>query len=336
MSSSLHVGGGRKRGDSASSLSSASSSSSSNKKGRGERLLRRDRRSDTVRSSFVNGTDLISDQLVSIVSDKACQFVMHFMTADGGDTVIYYGQGGLIQGNRLTESPPTDVARPKKRSRTTVTFGEFASFQATPVTAKHNLESENGEIYGRVSIQTTHGAKRDVVFADGGSRPEQNIEVRAPTADTDRLSWPDNDWSKGEVLGQPGSAFTKKPRLFEAAPDGFVLRVGHRVGIVVYRTFDITHEDAGIMGSTSVHLEMVYGPKEQPCIYTGNVTEISGNGKTFCHDINTFAGCSGAVVFLLDVQLDHISDVSSDLYGKAVGVHVGGLDVNNNIGFLLT
>lgn len=286
----------------------------------------------------MNGTDLISDQLVSIVSDKACQFVTYFMAADGGDTVIYYGQGGLIKGNhRLTESPPTDAARPKNRSRTrtTVTFEEFASFQATPVTAKHNLESENGEIYGRVSIETTHGAKRDVVFADGGSRPEHRIEVRAPTADTDRLCWVDNDLSKGEVLGQPGSAFTKKPRLFEAAPDGFVLRVGHRVGIVVYRTFDITHGDAGIVGSTSVDLEMVYGPKEQPCIYTGNVTEISGNGKTFCHDINTFAGCSGAVVFLLDVQLDHNLDVSSGLYGKAVGVHVGGLDANNNLGFLL-
>ena len=137
------------------------------------------------------------------------------------------------------------------------------------------------------------------------------------------------------MLQQAGSAFTKKPRLFEVAPSSFVLRVGYQVGVAVYRTFDIAHQDAGV--GSSVNLEMVYGPKEQPCIYTGKVTEISGNAKTFCHDINTFAGCSGAVVFLLllDVPPDDVSDISGELYGKAVGVNVGGLDANNNIGFIL-
>jgi hypothetical protein len=84
--------------------------------------------------------------------------------------------------------------------------------------------------------------------------------------------------------------------------DSFRLQVGHKIGMAVYRTFDITHADAD--APASVDLEKVYDEKCQACIYTGEeVTELSHNGETFCHSINTFEGCSGAVVFLLDKNL---------------------------------
>lgn len=320
---------GRKRGD----FIGSSTSSIVAKKGRGERLLRRDRPSATVVQTFVNGTGAISPSLVTEVSSKACQIQVYFVDVHGDDAGSYYGQAGLLKGERLTPSPSECHAN-KRRRTATVSFAEYASFKATPVTAKHNLESENCEIYQRTHIMMpAHGTGRTVVFVDGGCAPGPDIEVRSRTEDTAALKWTDDDWSYGDVIED--GAFTKKPRLFEVAPADFVLRMGHGIAIVVYRTFDITHEDAGLLSSSNVDLEAVYGPQQMACIYTGKVTEISTNGKTFCHDINTFEGCSGAVVFLLDKQPDDFEFSVEKVRGKAVGIHVGGLDAANNIAFLL-
>jgi hypothetical protein len=98
--------------------------------------------------------------------------------------------------------------------------------------------------------------------------------------------------------------------------------------MAVYRTFDITHADAD--APASVDLEKVYGKKCQACIYTGEVTELSHNGETFCHSINTFEGCSGAVVFLLDKNL--VVEVEEEFHGRD---HGGGLDQTNNLAFML-
>lgn len=80
-------------------------------------------------------------------------------------------------------------------------------------------------------------------------------------------------------------------------------------------------------------MEAIYGSKGGVCIYTGEIRHISDNGVTFEHDINTFRGCSGAVIFLLDVQSD---TVDQEYYGMAIGVHVGGLPGTEvNLGFKL-
>lgn len=156
------------------------------------------------------------------------------------------------------------------------------------------------------------------------------IEVRSGTNDTAPLFWADGDVSFGSEITGPNSSLTKKPRLFVKAPDAFRLEVGHKIGMAVYRTFDISHEDA--YAPISVTLTDIYGPKHQVCIYTGEVTEVSEQSDTFCHSINTFEGCSGAVVFLLDQGQDAPQEVAD---GMAVGIHVGGLDRNNNIAFML-
>ena len=132
---------------------------------------------------------------------------------------------------------------------------------------------------------------------------------------------------------RPVSGF---PGMDEHPAADFVLRVGHGIAIVVYRTFDITN---GLLSSSNVDLGVVYEPQQMACIYTGKVTEVSPNGKTFCHDINTFAGCSGTVVFLLDKQPDDFEFTVSieEVGGKAVRVSMleGGLGAANNIAFPL-
>ena len=281
--------------------------------------------------SFVNGTGAFSRSLVTEVSSKACQIQVYFVDAHGDDAGLYYGQADLLKGERLTSSP-SEVPANKRRRTATVSFAEYASFKATPVTAKHNLERENCEIYQQTHMMPAHGTGRTVGFADGGCAPGPDIEVRPRTEDTAALKWTDDDWSYGDVI--ENGAFTKKPRLFEVGPTDFRLRVGHGIAIVVYRTFDIANEDTGLLPSSNVDLEAVYGPQQMACVYTGNVTEISTNGKTFCHDINAFVGCSGAVVFLVDEQPDDFEFGIEEVRGKAVGIHVGGLDAANNIPFL--
>ena len=57
------------------------------------------------------------------------------------------------------------------------------------------------------------------------------------------------------------------------------------------------------------------------CIYTGEITAIHTQKLSFEHSINTFCGCSGAIIFLLDT--DQVESAEG-LGGKALAVHVGG------------
>jgi len=54
------------------------------------------------------------------------------------------------------------------------------------------------------------------------------------------------------------------------------------------------------------------------------------------HNINTFQGCSGAVIVLLDLGQDAFGVDKSD-YGKAIGIHAGGEQLSDgsivNFGF---
>jgi hypothetical protein len=50
---------------------------------------------------------------------------------------------------------------------------------------------------------------------------------------------------------------------------------------------------------------------------------VDGDGAFFSHDINTYKGCSGAIVFLLDKEQPETSVTSND-HGKAIAVHGGG------------
>jgi hypothetical protein len=296
------------------------------KKGRGERLLDAGQNGEIVGRSFVDDAKAISRELVTKVSHKAAQIYVTFSDV-AANNHSYYGQGGLIMGSRIAGAPE---GKRRKTSPHQVSFEDFAKYEATPVTAKYNLESENGEIYKRTTMQLAHGSDKDIVMPDGGCSLSSQIIVRAATADRAALTWDDGDVSFGETADDPKNSLTRMPLLFQKVPQHFRLEVGHKIGIAVFRTFDIDHSDAG--APTSVDLGKVYGNKDQTCMYTGQVKEFSSDRKTFCHSINTFAGCSGAVVFLLD--RNQPQDVR-DFQGMAVGIHVGGLDDDNNIAFLL-
>jgi hypothetical protein len=312
----------RKRAD---PFSSSPSTEIPKMKGGGERLIDRSRDCRVIRNTFVSGTDDISADLVNKVSKKACEFFMTFRNPVTG-LEYYYGQGGFIQGKVLAAR-----TRPDDDWRHRVAFQEDLSYEATPVTAKHNLGSDGGETYLFTIAKCFDQVKELIELRDGGCAMTESIPVRPATATTREITWSADDISFGDTITDPSNVLTKASRLFEKIPNTFRLRQGHRIGALVYRTFEITHKDAKAPPNTD--LDHIYGQKSWVCIYTGQVTEVSANGRTFCHDINTFKGCSGAIIFLLD--RNQPDDVTAEFYGRAVGINVGGLDVDNNLGFLI-
>ena len=317
----------RKRSD---LLSSASSTGSPKRKGGGERLIDSSRDCGVIRNTFVSGVDNISSVLVNEVSKKASEFYMTFEDPNTGNN-YYHGQGGFIRGNVLAARTRSDGDGQPEPKRTGVDFEEDRNYEATPVTAKHNLKNDGNETYLRTTAICFDHVEEDITLPDGGCTMSERIEVRPATATKRARSWSTDDISFGDTIKDPSNILTKESRLFEKVPNTFRLRGGHKIGVLVFRTFDITHKDAKAPLNTD--LVRVYGEKYKVCIYTGQVTSISANGRTFCHDINTFKGCSGAIVFLLDQNQS--DDVTEECHGRAVGINVGGLDVDNNLGFLI-
>ena len=285
--------------------------------------------------AFVSDPNAISTQLVTVVARKACQIKTTFVDAEGfdGDS---YGSGGLLRGKEIVgtpepENPPakaTTPPRPKKK----VKLENYSSYEVTPVTAKHNLAlEEEGDEYDGTRIEFPGFPPMKIHMPDGGCMMTEHILVRPATEGIRAIHTEDNDYSFGETVATPERALTKMPFLFQLAPPTFRLQVGHNIGMTVYRTYEISHGDAD--ANKSIDLTMIYGSPGQACIYTGTVTEISANGKTFGHNINTFEGCSGALVFLLD--RNQPNNVDETLHGLVVGIHTGGVDDNTNLAFFL-
>jgi hypothetical protein len=60
------------------------------------------------------------------------------------------------------------------------------------------------------------------------------------------------------------------------------------------------HDVNAGMSSTSItadELRQIYGLQGRVNIYTGQITNVSPGKEAFEHNINTFRGCSGAVIF---------------------------------------
>jgi len=247
---------------------------------------------DTVGTSFVSDPSAISRQLVDIISPKACQLCVIFRdNITGEELPPAYGSGGLLRGPKIAGTPESRQAQAPQRespARKKAKFEEFASYEVTPATAKHNLKAEDGEEYVRSIIQFPGTGPIEIVMPDGGCVMEEYIIVRPATDDVSAFATEDNDISFGSKETTPEKTVTKMPFLYQQVPNTFEIRAGHMIGMAVFRKYSIDHEDAE--APSSLDLTSRYGSIHQACIYTGKVTEISENGKTFCHNINTFEG----------------------------------------------
>ena len=165
------------------------------------------------------------------------------------------------------------------------------------------------------------------------------IELVPADSQFPALEWKSVDVARGQMITEPKNFLTQKHLSFEAIPKDWTgICVGAKIGIVVFRPFDIRPSDTG-MSMTDDTLVQIFGEKDSVCVFTGETTELHNNSaRTFEHSINTYRGCSGAIIFLLDKRQPN-EDVASH-QGKAIGVHVGGKPAtapppDANLGFLL-
>ena len=283
---------------------------------RNKKLINAGRRVEPLGPAFADDADAVTALLVNDVFHRAMCLKTYYSTLNGSEK-SYYGQAGLIRGQRLTPSPENV----EKRRRTSA-FMQSSCFKATPLTALHNVINEEGETYASVKLYCASPPTTSIIaFPDGGRVLTENdlIEIRPATEEDEAIMWESRDVTKGDAIVDPGHFLTKKPLSYEKVPDGFQPRAGQKIGIAVYRRFEITAEDAGAAEGTD--LKKIFGEKNLVCVYTGEITTVSHECPVFEHSINTFCGCSGAIVFLLDKNQ---RDEDMKHAGKALGVHVGG------------
>lgn len=96
------------------------------------------------------------------------------------------------------------------------------------------------------------------------------------------------------------------------------VRVGDSVGLVSYRHGQLTRSRISNLSAEDYEalvasLPTIYGLSRQICVLTGKVMAVGT--ETFTHSINTYRGCSGGAIVLLD---------GPDA-GKCVGIHTGGV-----------
>jgi hypothetical protein len=323
-----------------SDASSSASRSGETRKCHPEKLIDVSRVVRPLGTTFVDDGALISAGLASVVANKA--FRLRILTENretGENNPPYVGQAGLIRGARLTPSPPPqrraigDGERPMPALR-------CSRFEAIPTTCLHNILSEvddNGDmaVYRSSVIVATSGNEQTISdFARAGEELDpQNAKMIRTGDEYGEGEWKwvyGHDVSLGGALTNPRSHFTQKDCTFEKVershplPD-YQFRTGQKIGIAVFRDFVITCDDAGMPRNSlsDADLVRIYGHVDRVNIYTGEITRVSPDGTWFEHNINSFRGCSGAIVFLLDENQNDNGVVNQD-YGKAVAVHVGG------------
>jgi hypothetical protein len=139
------------------------------------------------------------------------------------------------------------------------------------------------------------------------------------------------DFTRGNQVANPRNFMTAKSSSFEMVDSHFELAPGQKIAIVVSRRSPVTHEAAGV--PNTVDMKRYYGTELTSNIQTGMILDVSGDGLFFTHDINTYKGCAGAVVFLLDNNQP--DGVGVEDYGKAIAVHGGDAAHDTNVAFTI-
>ena len=150
--------------------------------------------------------------------------------------------------------------------------------------------------------------------------------IRTGNTNEAGITWDYHDMTKADKIDNLESLLTRNNLSFQqVVRDDYEFQVGQKVGIAVFRSFELSADDTGMPSNsvTADELRQIFGREGRVNIYTGQITNVSPGKEAFEHNINAFRGCSGAVIFLLDVDQEGLGVMESD-YGKAIGVQAGG------------
>ena len=286
----------------------------------------------------------ISSSLADSVSKKAFALAVQVANAEGSPG-SRLGQGGFIRCHLPTV--PGTPPQPKKQ-KLMDKYGpapapaikqstSAARVSVVPVTALHNVVKDffRGEHFDVTSIPMMANSAGVIKVHDFKRRneayhPSEGRRIDFPGANS--FSWRYGlDITTGGVIRKITMAETDPNLSFEAVDSSFEYKVGQKIGIAVYRNYEFDFTNDEIYTNNGWKKEdypkedilRIFGEDNAVSVYTGEITAVSPDKKVFRHDINSFRGCSGAIVFLLDKKQDLVGD---QYYGQAIGVHAGTIE----------
>jgi hypothetical protein len=294
-----------------------------------EKVVDLDRRVVSVRGglAWVDDLDAIGSDLASTMNRKSFKMDVNFRKKNYF-TRVSECQVGFIRG---ATSPH------RESTGTTVRY-----FEVSPVTALHNVNAFNAtdEIFKEaLLVFGTDDYKLDLEFDEGGIDASRVVPRPFRDHENNLVPWNTVDLTWGRVIIGPTCLndilhIMRESSNFEPVRDDFVYEVGQKVGIAVYSDTGATKKTASAPAHvTDETLREVFGEPRQTNIYTGEIKYVGTHHLEY--DINSFNGCSGAVVFLLDKK-QPASVLESD-WGCAIAVHAGAhTRVERNIAFKLS
>ena len=297
----------------------------------------------------------ISEELASVVAKKAfafgVQIVDEMLNAEDR-----HGQAGLIQNPYLATQDSTPPSEKKQKvierygdctqqKRPAIKKSESEQrVSAIPITALHNVVNDTvkGVKYNASGLPVMMNSDTGITKALEFQRKGDDID-RSETINVELISDAENssveiipwtygiDISCGDPARKKAFEFTDPNLSFEVVGPNFGYKIGQRIGMAVYRNYefdfistgenDIYANNGWDRSLSKDDIFQLFGPDHSVSIHTGVITQLSSDGKTFGHDINTYKGCSGAIVFLLDKNQDGL--IADDDAGKAIAIHVG-------------
>jgi len=277
----------------------------------------------------VDDPNAISQLLVREVREKCMPLEVYLARESGAISGrIGHAQGGFIRCEPIQTSPG----------------GSTTNFSVFAITAKHNLHRVTDMLQQVYVPYMTHfkvplGVAR-FDSPDLGWVPNAGdlYDLRAGLEARPAVLEYGIGVSLGNLITDPSEFVTGKKKSFaRVRPDspsrkGFKPMKGQKVGMAVWFPEEGKPTKKTVAGAledevdiTDTQLKAIYGEPGQVNVYTGEILYVR---KDFIeYDINSFTGCSRAVVFLLDV---------GD-YGKAVAIHSNAhpVIVDRNVSFLI-
>jgi hypothetical protein len=181
--------------------------------------------------------------------------------------------------------------------------------------------------------------KLDLEFDEGGIDASRVVPPPFRDHENNLVPWNTVDLTWGRLIIGPTCLndilyIMHESSNFEPVREDFVFEVGQKVGIAVYSVTGATQKTASAPAHvTDEMLREVFGEARQTNIYTGEIKHVGTHHLEY--DVNSFNGCSGAVVFLLDKK-QPLSVLESD-WGCAIAVHAGAhTRCERNIAFKLS
>ncbi|KAG7340756.1 hypothetical protein IV203_024299 [Nitzschia inconspicua] len=314
-------------------LAVASGKGSTNPVGVAESLVNWDK--DIIQWGFgyVDDAKLISRELVRQVLPK-CAPLNIKLRKDGTAPWAKRGHahGGLIRREILRSSPGGSIAT-------------FCSVY--PVTAKHNLRRVVGDTGFFIPKEATillSDNEIDIMWDELGWLPTEAdcFDLREGKEAQPALSPYGFDVSVGNEIAYAENPACAAKASFQKVREDFKFEKGQKVGMAVFFTNQTKPTRATIAGAEDAEIpedfgeaeiKKYYGEPGRVNIYTGEIKYVGP--KHIEYSINSFTGCSGAVVFLLDK--DQPASVDQSDWGRAVAIHSGAhpLMSDRNYGFLI-